>query len=85
MELQGRLDESMDLYLNNIENCEGVSLGHYERAAAILERQGRIPEAVALLEKAMNTQFLAEVRDYRDHEIPVALRRLRARLAKGKC
>lgn len=79
LESEGLSREALEIYLDNIQSDEKVSIGHYERAVSILEKNGDLEQALRLAEAAEKIRY--PQRDLREYARRVFSKRV-ARLQK---
>lgn len=85
LEAEGRLREALEIYLDNIRSDEKVSVGHYERAVSILEKQGKIEEALELAQTARTIRYPQRtLREYADRVFSKKIARLEKKLKKAE-
>jgi tetratricopeptide (TPR) repeat protein len=85
MESEGRLDEALDIYLENIESNEKVSIGHYERAVSILEKKGELKQALQLAETAQTIRYpQRDLREYANRVFSKRVAGLKRKLDETK-
>lgn len=74
LESEGLSSEALEIYLDNIRSNEKVSIGHYERAVSILEKNGELEQALRLAESAQRVRY--PQRDLREYASRVFSRRV---------
>ncbi len=89
LEDAGRIDEAIDIHLANIRENSSLGLTHYEKAASLLEEQGRYAEAIEVCTKALqpgairfDESLRGRGKEYAQKEFGTRLTRLRRALEK---
>lgn len=85
LEAKGLFREALEIYLDNIQSDEKVSIGHYERAVSILEKKGALEEALRLAEAAQTIRYpQRDLREYASRVFSKRVSRLQEKLNDAK-
>ncbi len=53
LEKEGKIDEAIEIYLENVKRYKTPGIAHFERPAILLEKQGRYKEAIKVCDMAL--------------------------------
>ncbi len=86
-EKEGKINEAVELYLENIRENFSLGMDHYERALTLLEEVGRYELAIEICERAMkpgaikfDESLRGRAREYVELEFGSRLNRLKRKL-----